>query len=312
MVKLDLISNTLQPREFYSVKNILRSKAFLRCFAITSQAMASNGGDNAEEKNVGDVPHITADKGESRRFQDDLTELEEAHPFEKGERRSQNEGSAPNPGKRDIHWREVVEEGPRWYCRHLPVEKKLQHRLMSRKKGPYLSPRIRRKVPAMSDVKPTSSSVRMMPQDIPHFLIFREGTSINPRATFGHEASMVNNFVMAQKLSKASCCPPTRRWQKVVAGLKKYKDNSNVIVEKFKKKMAKLKMREIIAKKLAIDDFKASEEYKETVKGAASSYFGETFDQCKKQINLLFSDLDVNDRQMDPYLVDGDEEEDAT
>ncbi|GFY97474.1 hypothetical protein Acr_12g0000150 [Actinidia rufa] len=164
----------------------------------------------------------------------------------------------------------------------------------------------------MSDVKPTSSSVRTMPRDIPHFLIFREGTSANPRAAFGHEASMVNNLVIAKILSKASCCPPTKRWQKVVAGLKKYKDNSNVIVEKFKKEMVKLKMREIIAKKLATDDFKASEEYKEIIKGAASSYFGETSDQCKKQINLLFSDLDVNDRQMDPNLIDGDEEEDAT
>ena len=36
--------------------------------------MASNGGDNAKERNVSDAPHITANEGESRYFRDDSME----------------------------------------------------------------------------------------------------------------------------------------------------------------------------------------------------------------------------------------------
>ena len=39
------------------------------------------------------------------------------------------------------------------------------------------------------------------------------------------------------------------------------------------------------------------------------SYFGERFDLCKKQINLLHPDLDINDLQIDPGLVEGNEDE---
>ena len=38
-------------------------------------------------------------------------------------------------------------------------------------------------------------------------------------------------------------------------------------------------------------------------------YFGEDFDQCKKHINLLFPYLDNNDLQINPDLVDGDEDD---
>ena len=40
-----------------------------------------------------------------------------------------------------------------------------------------------------------------------------------------------------------------------------------------------------------------------------SSYFGEGFDECKKQINLLFLDHDINDLKIDPDLVDKVEHE---
>ena len=63
--RLDLVSNTLQLGEFYSVKDILCLKAFLKCFAFASPQMASNGGDNAEEKNIGDAPRFAANESES-------------------------------------------------------------------------------------------------------------------------------------------------------------------------------------------------------------------------------------------------------
>ena len=48
-------------------------------------------------------------------------------------------------------------------------------------------------------------------------------------------------------------------------------------MEKHKKEMGEMRKREVIAKKSAIDEFKASDEYKEAVEGAAFSYFGEGF-----------------------------------
>ncbi|GFS32605.1 hypothetical protein Acr_00g0023450 [Actinidia rufa] len=60
------ISSNLEKEQFYVVKDIVRSKAFLRNFAIDSGNMASNGGDNAKEKNVGNVVHIATDEVESR------------------------------------------------------------------------------------------------------------------------------------------------------------------------------------------------------------------------------------------------------
>ena len=53
--------------------------------------------------------------------------------------------------------------------------------------------------------------------------------------------------------------------------MKRDKENSDVDTETFKKEVAKLKRRESIAKKLVVDEFKASEEYKEAVEKEASA-----------------------------------------
>ncbi|XP_057514520.1 uncharacterized protein LOC130796216 [Actinidia eriantha] len=59
-----------------------------------------------------------------------------------------------------------------------------------------------------------------------------------------------------------------------VARLKKDKEDSDVTAEKLEKEVAKLKRRGNLTKKLSIDEFKSSEEYKETMEDEASSYFG--------------------------------------
>ena len=63
--RFDLISGNLQQGQFYAVKDIARSKAFLRSFALDSEHKASSKGDNAKEKNTGDASHVTTDEGES-------------------------------------------------------------------------------------------------------------------------------------------------------------------------------------------------------------------------------------------------------
>ena len=58
--------------------------------------------------------------------------------------------------------------------------------------------------------------------------------------------------------------------------------------------MTRLEKQVVHAKKLAIEEFRASDDFKEAVELTASTYFGKGFDQCKKKLNLLFPDLDIN------------------
>ena len=74
-------------------------------------------------------------------------------------------------------------------------------------------------------------------------------------------------------------------------------------MEKHKKEMAKMRRREALAKTSTI------EEFKEVMEGAASLYFGEGFNLCKKKIGILHPKLDIEDLQINPDLVDEDEEE---
>ena len=97
--------------------------------------------------------------------------------------------------------------------------------------------------------------------------------------------------------------------QHVDEELRKFKEEHDVAMEKHEKEMAEMRRRETLAKTSAIDEFKASEEYKEALEWAASSYFDEGFDLCKKQINILYPNLDIHDHYIDPNLVDEDEEE---
>ena len=73
--KFDYISGTLKQGQFYAVKDIIHSKAFLRSFDLDSGDMASSGGDNTEEKNAGDSAHVATDEGESHHSRGDHSEM---------------------------------------------------------------------------------------------------------------------------------------------------------------------------------------------------------------------------------------------
>ena len=53
--------------------------------------------------------------------------------------------------------------------------------------------------------------------------------------------------------------------EKELEELKKFKEEYDIAIEKHKKEMAEIRRRELIAKKLVVDEFKAFEEYKEVV-----------------------------------------------
>ncbi|GFS41479.1 hypothetical protein Acr_00g0074570 [Actinidia rufa] len=57
-----------------------------------------------------------------------------------------------------------------------------------------------------------------------------------------------------------------------VVDLKRHKESFDLATEKFEKEVAELKRKKNLAKKLAIDEFKASKEYRESVEEEASPY----------------------------------------
>ena len=91
--------------------------------------------------------------------------------------------------------------------------------------------------------------------------------------------------------------------------LRKFKEEHDIAMKKHEKKMAKMRRREVLTKTSAIDEFKALDDYKEVVEGVVSSNFSEGFNLGKKQISILYPDLDIQDLHIDPDLVDEDEKE---
>ncbi|GFZ08744.1 hypothetical protein Acr_20g0005520 [Actinidia rufa] len=151
----------------------------------------------------------------------------------------------------------------------------------------------------------------------------KEGTLVHLGAVLGLEFSVVKNPVVEEKLTQAFLLPADKkmtgkmeleeaelmtdkecydlalvRLEKEVAYLKRDEESSDLAAEKFMEEVAELKRKENLAKKLAIDKFKVSEEYKEVVEEEVPSYFGEGFDLCKKQLSPRFLDIDIDDMQI--------------
>ncbi|GFS44311.1 hypothetical protein Acr_00g0089610 [Actinidia rufa] len=82
-------------------------------------------------------------------------------------------------------------------------------------------------------------------------------------------------------------------------------------VDDLKTTVAELTSKLAKAKELAIEDFKASEEFKAAVTDSAATYFGDGFEFCKRQLLHQFPNLgaDVANMAMDPSFT---EEEEAT
>ncbi|GFY93632.1 hypothetical protein Acr_09g0000780 [Actinidia rufa] len=82
-------------------------------------------------------------------------------------------------------------------------------------------------------------------------------------------------------------------------------------VDDLKTTVAELTSKLAKAKELAIEDFKASEEFKAAVTDSAATYFGDGFEFCKRQLLHQFPNLgaDVANMAMDPSFA---EEEEAT
>ncbi|GFY86563.1 hypothetical protein Acr_05g0002020 [Actinidia rufa] len=96
-----------------------------------------------------------------------------------------------------------------------------------------------------------------------------------------------------------------------VAELNEEKSRPGTEVDDLKTTVAELTSKLAKAKELAIEDFKASEEFKAAVTDSAATYFGDGFEFCKRQLFHQFPNLgaDVANMAMDPSFA---EEEEAT
>ncbi|GFZ14858.1 hypothetical protein Acr_24g0010480 [Actinidia rufa] len=96
-----------------------------------------------------------------------------------------------------------------------------------------------------------------------------------------------------------------------VAELNEKKSRPSTEVDDLKTTVAELTSKLAKAKELAIEDFKASEEFKAAVTDSAATYFGDGFEFCKRQLLHQFPNLgaDVANMAMDPSFA---EEEEAT
>ncbi|GFZ20830.1 hypothetical protein Acr_28g0015350 [Actinidia rufa] len=145
----------------------------------------------------------------------------------------------------------------------------------------------------------------------------------------GFKASMLENPDVEEKLLEGMIPPADKEvvgkldldWaiskffhivDQVVDELKKIKENRDATVERLEKEMAELKKNEALAKKLAIEEHKSSDDFQEAVEFTASKYSGEGFDFCKRQIGRLHPDLDIQDMGIDVELLKKEEDEEGS
>ena len=95
--------------------------------------------------------------------------------------------------------------------------------------------------------------------------------------------------------------------KKVEAELKK----KNEVMARLEADVAKLEKQQAFSKKLAIEEFKSSEDFKDFVESETSKYFGEGFDFCKRQLAHHHPNLGIylDDMDKDRELLKKEEVE---
>ena len=89
------------------------------------------------------------------------------------------------------------------------------------------------------------------------------------------------------------------------------KEDQDATVAKLQEEIYELKAKEVLAKKSSIKEYKSSDDFHEAVVQATSKYFVEGFDFCKKQIDRLYPELDIQVIEIDDELSrEKDESED--
>ncbi|GFS34121.1 hypothetical protein Acr_00g0032370 [Actinidia rufa] len=69
--RLDGILDSVLGENFFTIKEVLKSKFFRRYFKLNSKSMASSGGDNGKDIQIGGMALVVGDKGESHHSRDE-------------------------------------------------------------------------------------------------------------------------------------------------------------------------------------------------------------------------------------------------
>ncbi|GFY91662.1 hypothetical protein Acr_08g0000580 [Actinidia rufa] len=287
--KADEIIASTRPSEF-----------FLRILALESEKMMSSGGDNAEENHTSDVTHVVADEGESHLSRDGL----------------------PRAMSKKIDIKKLAQMTKE---RAKPKGATLVGAVDVKKKGSMPSPNYKEKGPATkAPAKPKATLSRAATRVVPAFTTPEEGTSANPGVILGLKAFVIENPAVAEKLLQGGSgkvgsqlgdhevAELEAEKQHAVEELRRMKEEHVAALERHEKEMAEMREKEALIKRYyasAVEEFKSSDDFKETMEKAASLYFGEGFDLCKKQIGFFYPNLDIQDLPIDPDLVKEDEEE---
>ena len=122
-----------------------------------------------------------------------------------------------------------------------------------------------------------------------------------PSNKIGLPHSLKGKKIRAQKL-EGQLAKARILEQQAIDELKKIKENRDSVVGKLEKQVAR-------TKKIAIEEFKSSDNFQDAVEFTASKYFGESFDFCKRQLSYLHPNLDIFEIKIDAQQLKEEEEE---
>ena len=92
------------------------------------------------------------------------------------------------------------------------------------------------------------------------------------------------------------------REQQAIDELQKTKEDRDATMVRIEKEMVELK-------KKAIDEYKSSNDFQETIEFTTSKYFGKGFDFYKRKISCLHPNLDIQDMGINVELLEEEKEE---
>ena len=69
--RLENILDSLQEGNFFTIKEVLESKYFRRCFGPPSESMASSSGENGKDTLTSNTTLVASDEGESHHSRDE-------------------------------------------------------------------------------------------------------------------------------------------------------------------------------------------------------------------------------------------------
>ncbi|GFS42058.1 hypothetical protein Acr_00g0077850 [Actinidia rufa] len=147
--------------------------------------------------------------------------------------------------------------------------------------------------PAVKEAKTPATSSTPATKGARPLVALGEGTSTKPGAILGPRASMLGNASMAEKILARQAVVlgsslVVRKLEGLLAqfsdGEKKadedIKETINVVA-RLEGEVAELKKNQALAKKKAVEEYKALEAFHDAVESAASKYFSEGFNFCK-------------------------------